>query len=381
MVFNDLREFIKKAEEIGECQTVEGADCESDIGILTEMLQEKPDPKLLLFDRIKDYPMGYRVASNLFSTDRRTALGLGLPEELKGAELVKALRDRIREGIRPVPPEEVKAAPVKENVITGEDVDLSKLPVPKWHEFDGGRYIGTGCCVIQKDPDEGWTNVSTYRVQVQDRNTVTVSIAPGHHGDVIRKKYWERGKNCPVAISCGQEPLLFAASGWESVTTWAESEYDFAGGLRKAPVQVTKGVTTDLPLPATAEIVLEGEILPPEVETRQEGPFGEYTGYYGGGVRAMPAVRINSILHRDNPILQGNPASRMPGVWTLGLHFQKAAVLWDLLDRNMPDVRGVRMVEDAAVHSMVVISLKQSYAGQARQAAMLASGCRYRLVR
>ncbi|MFC1963961.1 UbiD family decarboxylase [Chloroflexota bacterium] len=374
MVFNDLREFIKKAEEIGECQTVEGADCESDIGILTELLQEKPDPKLLLFDKIKDYPPGYRVASNLFSTDRRTALGLDLPEGLQGAELIKAFRDRIREGIRPVPPEEVKTGPVKENVITGDDVDLFKLPVPKWHEFDGGRYIGTGCCIIQKDPDEGWINVSAYRVQAHDRNTVTVVVGPYHHGAKIRKKYWEKGESCPVAISCGQEPLLFAASAWEGIG-WGESEYDFAGGLRKSPVQVTRGVTTDLPIPATAEIVLEGEILPPDVETREEGPFGEWTGYYARDIAPEPAVKIKSILHRNNPIIQGNPTSRLPGVWTLGRHFQKAAVLWDLLDRNMPGVKGVRMVDDAAIHSMVVISLKQSYAGQAKQAAMLAAGC------
>ncbi|MFC2068377.1 UbiD family decarboxylase [Chloroflexota bacterium] len=374
MTSNDLREFIERVDQTGECQTIDGADCETDIGVLTELLQAEANPKLLLFNNIKGYPPGYRVVSNLFSTQRRTAIGLGLPEEVKGVDLVKAFRDKIKEGINLIPPVEVETGPIKENILIGDEVNLFKLPVPKWHERDGGKYIGTGGFSIQRDPDEGWINLGCYRVQIHDQRTVTAVIAPDHHGAIIRKKYWDRGMTCPVAISCGQEPLLFAASSWERVP-WGTSEYDFAGGLRKKPVQVTKGITTDLLIPATAEIVLEGEIMSPEVETRQEGPAGEWTGYYAGGVRAQPAIKINAILHRNAPIIQGNPPSRLPGVWTLGRDIQKAAVLWDLLDKNLPGVSGVRIIEDAAIHSIVVISLKQSYDGQAKQAAFLAAGC------
>ena len=133
-------------------------------------------------------------------------------------------------------------------------------------------------------------------------------------------------------------------------------------------------MSTDLPIPATAEIVLEGEIVPPEVETRDEGPFGEWPGYYAAGIRSMPAIRVKSILHRNNPIIQGNPPSRLPSVWSLGRHIQKAAGLWNELDRQLPGVKGVWMIEEASVHSIPVISLRQSYPGHAKQAGLITAG-------
>ncbi len=371
MAFNDLREFIEKAEEIGECKTVEGADWETDIGTLSELEAEQPTPRLLLFDNIEGYPGGYRVASMVFSSPRRTALALGLPLEAEGIELVRAYKEKLKAGVKPIPPVEVETGPVKENIRTGEEVNLFDFPVPKWHELDGGRYIGTADCVIVRDPEEGWVNFGTYRVQVQDKATTTIRIAPSRDGYLIARKYWDRGKACPTAVACGQEPLLFAAAGWRRVP-WGISEYDFAGGLGNKPIQVTRGVTTDLPIPATAEIVLEGDLMSPEVETMTEGPFGEWPGYYNGPFQE-PVFHVKSILHRNNPILQGAPPSRVPSVWTLGGHLQKAAVLWNELEAQMPGVRGVRMVEDASLHTMVVISLKQEFEGHAKRAALLAA--------
>jgi 4-hydroxy-3-polyprenylbenzoate decarboxylase len=372
-MFKDLREFIDKAEAMGEVKVIEGADYESEIGVLTELLAGTPNPPLLVFDKIKGYPAGFRVASNLFTSHRRTALGLDLPVNGTKMELVKAMRQKIEAGIKPIPPVEVKTGPVKENIDIGDKVDLWKFPTPKWHERDGGRYIGTGTIGITRDPEEGWVNFGTYRVQVHDKSTVTLSMNPGHHGDMIRRKYWAKGKNCPIAIACGQDPALFAAGAWEHVP-WGESEYDFTGGLRGAPVEVTRGVTTDLPIPATAEIVIEGELVPPEVETRTEGPFGEWWGYLSG-TRIFPACHVKSVLYRNNPIIQGNPPSVLPSVWTLGRHIQKAASLWAELDRHIPGVKGVWMMEEASMHAMPIISLKQQYGGHAKQAALIAAGC------
>lgn len=372
-MFNDLREFIDKASQMGEVELIEGADWDLEIGVLSELKALAPNSPLLLFDKIKGYPPGYRVAVNLFSTPKKIALAFGLPLELKGIEMVRAMRDRWRGGVPLIPPVEVASGPVKENVLTGADVDLLKLPTPKWHELDGGRYIGTGNTVIQRDPDEGWVNLGVYRVQVFDKDTAVVNIAPGQHGDLIQKKYWSRGQNCPAVVTCGQEPLLWAAAGLQ--LSWGTSEYDYAGGMRGGAVEVTRGVTTDLPIPAMAEIALEGELVPPEVETRLEGPFGEWPGYYAGRSRQKPAFKVKSILYRNNPIIQGNPPSRFPSIWTLGRHIQKAALLWQELDRQLPGVQGVWMVEEAGMHSMPVISLKQQYGGHARQAAQVASGC------
>src|SRR5437764_14601256 len=117
-----------------------------------------------------------------------------------------------------------------------------------------------------------------------NENTMVAHIGSGHHGDVIRKKYWAKGKSCPVAVSLGQEPALFEAAGTN--LSWGVSEYGFAGWMRGAPVEVTKGVVTNLPIPATAEVVLEGEMLPPEHGMLVEGPFGGMSVYYEGGARS-----------------------------------------------------------------------------------------------
>ena len=374
-MFRDLREFIAKCQELGEYKVIEGADWEKEIGVLTEIMASGGNSPLLVFDKVKGYPRGYRVASNLFSSPRRIALGLGLPLNVTGIDLVKALRDKVRAGIKPIPPVTVDSGPVMENVHTGEEVDLFEFPTPRWHELDGGRYIGTGSMGITRDPDEGWVNVGCYRVQIHDKTTATIWMAPSHHGNIIARKYWTKGVGCPVAVTCGQDPTLWAGSNWEPVP-WGVCEYDFAGGLKQEPIEVIKRVTTGLPIPATAEIVLEGEIVPPEVETRVEGPFGEWAGYYAAGKREIPAFRVKAILHRNNPIIQGNPSSFLPSVWTLGRHIQKAAVLWAELDRQgIPGIKGVWMIEEAAIHSIPVISIEQKYEGHAKQAALIAAGC------
>ena len=369
MAFNDLREFIKKADDLGECLVVEGADWDLEIGAIASLRGELPNCPLLVFDKIKGYEAGYRVASNLFTTNKRIALAMDLPLEAKGVELVRAFRDKIREGIKPLPPVEVETGPVKENILTGDDVDLFKFPSPKWHEGDGGRYIGTGSTVITRDPDEGWVDLGCRRVQVHDKSTATIWFVPSTHGHIIKKKYEDRGQTFPVAVTCGQEPALWIAAAWP--IPWGISEYDFAGGIKGKPIEITRGVTTDLPIPATAEIVLEGEMVP---ETRMEGPFGERAGYYASGSRPEWSMKVKSILYRNEPIIQGAPPHVLPSVWTL-THIQRAADLWNELDRYAPGIKGVWMVEEAAIASMVVISLKQQYPGHAKQVAMAACTC------
>lgn len=315
------------------------------------------------------------MATHLFSTNRRIALALGLPFSERGIDLVKGWRERTARGISPLPPRLVEEVPLKENLHTGAEVDLYEFPAPRWHELDGGRYIGTADAVIVRDPDTGWVNLGTHRVQIHSKSKASIFTSPGKHFEIIRQKYWERGQNCPAAVVCGQEPYLFMVAGMQQ--PWGVSEYDSAGGLRGEPVAVTRGVTTDLPLPATAEIVLEGEILPPEVETVKEGPFGEALGYYASGSRIESAFVVKVVLHRDNPIIQGAPPSLKLPVWTLGNHIWRAAELWNLLDREIPGVKGVWiMSHEGGASSTVVVSLAQQYAGHARQAAMLVSGLR-----
>ena len=375
MAFDDLRDFIKVVEGMGELKVIEGADCESEIGTITELcIADIPNPPALLFDKIKGYPAGYRVASSLFPTEKRLALAVGLPTQLSGIKLVDAWRKRMRE-VKPLPPVEVKDGPVMENIYEGDDVDLLKFPSPKWHELDGGRYIGTGHCVIQRDPDTGIVNLGTYRVMVVDEKRLTIYIVGGKHGDMIRKKYWDAGQNCPIAVSFGQDPSLFAMAS-NPIVPWGESEYDYAGWLRNEPVKVIKGPLTGLPIPATAEIVIEGEMPPPTVESAPEGPFGEWPGYYASGARQEPVIRVKRLYHRNHPILQGNPPLKPPARYTLGGELVNAAAIWDELEKNVPGVKGVwTMREGGYIPRIMVISIKQSHPGHAQRAGLFATSC------
>jgi len=379
-MFNDLREFISQAEELGECRLIEGADWDLEIGTIAELMAKRGSP-LLLFDKIKDYPAGYRVVANLVTSPRRVSLLLGLPEKETPMELVKAWREKTKGDFKPIPPVEVGSGPVKENVHTGKDVNLYEFPTPRWHELDGGRYIGTGCAVITRDPDSDWINLGAYRVQIHDENTATIRIDEGHHGDTMSRKYWAKGLPCPAAVACGQDPLVLHAAGLQLPAGLAE--YDYAGWLRNRPVEVVRGETTDLPIPATAEIVLEGEMVPPETETRIEGPFGEYTGYYAGHKAPVAAFKVKSICHRNDPILLGYiPVGSWPFYWW-DKNIPRAALMWDMIDKMVPGVKGVWIIDEAGT-MMPVISVQQQYAGQAKEAAMVAatfSGlCRFIIV-
>lgn len=372
-MFRDLREFIEGLEEIGETKRVEGADPHLEIGAITELIAEQKGPALL-FDKVKGYPAGYRIASNLFFGTKRTALALGLIPESSGIEIIEWLRDRLKK-YKPKPPAQVKNGYVKENIHIGKDVNLFEFPTPQWHEQDGGRYIGTGDIFITRDLDTGWINLGTYRVQIHNKNTAGLHISPYHHGRLIMEKYWAKGLSCPVAVACGQDPIVFVAANLP--VPWGVSEYDLAGWLKNEPIKVVKGETTDLPIPSTAEIVIEGEVPPPEVETKIEGPFGEYTGYYGSGAKLEPVIRVKSILHRDDPILQGNPPLKpnLGGGGGFSEPIMNVPTVWNELERaGVPEVKGVWASLIGSEHVMIV-AIHQRYAGHALQAGLIASGC------
>ncbi len=370
-MFDDLREFIEKSEGLNECRTIEGAHWDVEIGRIAELSLSVPDSPLLLFDKVEGYPQGYRVAVNPFTSSRRVALALGLPLELRGLDLIRAWKDKLS-AVKPIPSVEVKTGPVKENVFVGDEVDVLKFPTPKWHEMDGGRYIGTGCMVIQKDPDSHWINMGTYRSQVVDRNTVTFHSVPGRHGAIIAKKYWDRGLSCPTAIVCGQGPQLWISA--VSPIPIGISEYEWAGGLRQRPVEVIKGETVDLPIPAEAEVVLEGEMPPPQMESAYEGPYGEWEGYYAGSRTLHPVVKVKAILHRNDPIQLGVPMLVGTHDDNLIMCVDLSAQLWAEFDRQIAGVTGVSFVYEARRRPMIVVSLKQLYPGHVKQAALIAAG-------
>jgi 4-hydroxy-3-polyprenylbenzoate decarboxylase len=359
-----LRTWLTQADELGELRTIEGADWDLEIGGVTDILTERGKSPAVLFDSIKGFPQGHRVLVNSLGSTRRLGLCLGMPQNLTPLEFVAEWRRRSK-NLKQIPPTYVQEGPVLENFQGAEHVDLLAFPTPRWFEMDGGRYIGTGSVNITHDPEEGWTNLGTARVMIHDKNTVGFYIAPGRHGRIHRDKAFARGEAFKVAISCGHDPLVFLAGALE--VPYGVCEYDFIGGIREKPVEVLKGEFTGLPIPATAELVLEGECVPGNEKI--EGPFGEWTGYYGSSARPEPIVKINNVMYRDDPIILGYTRK-----WRAPL---KAALVWDDLEAaGVPDVRGVWYHEAAgAAYLFLVVSIKQRYPGHARQAGLIATEC------
>src|SRR5262245_26925732 len=155
--------------------------------------------------------------------------------------------------------------------------------------------------VAMKDPDSGWINYGTYRVQSHEPNVASVMMSPGKHGLIIMRKYHERGEPCPVAVVAGMHPVLMMLGGIE--IPYGKNELEAAGGILGEPVEVINMPKTGLPVPANAEIAFEGLIHPDD--RIEEGPLGEWTGYYASGSDLEPAIRINTLMYRDDPILVG----------------------------------------------------------------------------
>lgn len=359
----DLRAFIREVERAGELKKISGADWNCEIGALTELFAERPSVPALLFEGIKDYPDG-RVLSNILFSPRRQALALGVSVDLRGIALVEQLKKRLA-SLQPMPPEEVSDAPVLENILTGNQVNTLKFPAPQWHEKDGGRYIGTFDAVICRDPDGGYINVGTYRVQVHDERTVGLWIIPGKHGDLIAQKYWRKGEDCPVLIACGVPPstLLASAVG----IPWGMSEYDFLGGMLGQAIPVVKAKQTGLPMFANAEIVLEGSVPPPGKISHPEGPFGEWPGYYASGTVDRPVAKITAIYHRNDPIITGDPPLKTYLNSEMNKYI-RAANIWSSMERaGIADVKGVWFPRQGRF--LVAVAISQRYPGHARQVA------------
>ena len=263
----------------------------------------------------------------------------------------------------------VSSGPILENVCSGDDVDLFKFPVPFWHERDGGRYIGTGHIVITRDPDDGWVNVGCYRVMVHDRNTLGMNISPGKHGRMHRQKYFDRGKPCPVVCCFGVDPLLHMFA--TRPEPYGRSEFDAVGGIKGEAMEVITGATTGLPIPAYAEIAIEGEFLPDQ--GKEEGPFSEWTGYYASGEKLEPLIKVHRLYHRNDPIITASPEYRLTARAEHCYELLRAAYIRDQVEKaGVPDVTAVASYFR---RFLTVLAIKQRYPGHARQTGLIASQC------
>ncbi len=370
--YRDLRKWMEQVESLGELKHLDGAHWDTEIGTITEMCMQRPDASpALLFDKIKDYPKGFRILSNSLNTTKRVALTLHMEPISDRLEFVRRIKDRLGQEDY-IPPKVVEDGPILENVVEGKDIDMWKFPTPKWHELDGGRYIGTGSVDITQDPDDGWVNLGTYRVMIQNKDTLGFYISPGKQGRIMREKYFAKGEPCKVVVSFGHDPIFLCAGGTEIPR--GLSEFDWIGGMQGYPVEVIKGEYTGIPFPAHAEIVVEAEATAGEL--MDEGPFGEWTGYYASSMRAEPIMKVKRLYYRDDPIILGAPPGRPPCEFNFMRCFLRSALIWrEIEGAGLPDIRGVWCNESGCGRLMTVVALKQRYAGHAKQAGMLAAYC------
>jgi 4-hydroxy-3-polyprenylbenzoate decarboxylase len=369
--YTDLREWLAQAEALGEVRVVKGASWQEEIGMAAELVLHSDTAPCVVFDEIPGIARGHRVLTNFFG-GRRKNMTLGFPLNLGKLELSEAFLDAYLKELKTIPYREVGGGPVLENVLVGDQVDVTRFPAPLWHEGDGGRYIGTGSFNVTMDPEEKWVNLGTYRVMIHDAKSVGFYISPGKHGRIHRDKYQQRNEPMPTVIVLGGDPMTFLLACSE--TPYGICEYDIAGGLRGKPVDVVRGRFTGLPIPANAELVLEGFVEPNK--RRAEGPFGEWTGYYASDVREEPVMDIKAIYHRNDPILLGCPPQRPPDELARYRAVTRSALLRQNIQKaGVPDVKAVWAHEVGTARMLVGVSITQRYPGHSKQAGHVACQC------
>jgi UbiD family decarboxylase len=366
----DLRDWLASVKDLGELVELDGVDWDKEMGALTQIVHERSaaSPPALLFSKIPGYPDNFRTLYGSLSSVKRLALSLGMaPEYDHKLSLLTAFRTKI-EKIKPIAPRLVTQGAILENILDGARVDVFKFPVPKHHEMDPARFIGTACAVILKHPDESWFNIGTYRSMVYSGTEIGLEMSPTSDGGRIQKLYLDREKPMPVAICVGQHPLIYFIGS----TKHSLPEYDVAGGILGEPVDVVKGPFTGFPIPANSEIVLEGVVHPDR--KKPEGPFGEWMGYYASDVVDRPYVDVKTVLHRNDPILTCAPQHKPPDETVLLRSLATSAKAWAALeDLGVRGVRGVWQHEGGSSKKFLVVSLEQHFAGHARQALHVAA--------
>jgi 4-hydroxy-3-polyprenylbenzoate decarboxylase len=323
----------------------------------------------LLFENIRGHERTFarKLFTNGLGTRSRLNLMLGLDPDAMGAEAVRRVRERLRTPIEPV---SLATGPVKQNIITGADVDLFQIPVPRWHPLDGGRYINTFCGVVTRDPDTGAQNVGLYRGMILERNQVVSLLIPSKDWGLVFEKYRQRRQPMPVAVFYGYDPTLILVAG----TPVVGSEYALAGGLLGEPIELVRCETSDIEVPARAEIVVEGTISTDPSTYRMEGPFGDGIGRYSErGLR--PVLDVSCITHRDDPVYQGALSGLAPGV--LGelnnaYSFMMTVPVWNTLDAL--DIPGVL---DLVLWPVAAVKIHKTHQGQPRQIAAALWGSKF----
>jgi len=377
MKYKDLRDFIAQLEKIGQLKRIT-----QEIDPVLEMTEIcdrtlKAGGPALLFENPKGYNIP--VLANLFGTPDRVAMGMGaesvtalrgvgeLLSQLKEPEPPKGMQDAINKipvfkNVLHMAPKVVKNPPCQEIIRQGDEVDLSVYPIQTCWPEDAAPLI-TWPLVITKGPYKDRHNLGIYRLQVIGKNKVIMRWL-AHRGGALDFREWQEqhpNEPYPVSVALGADPATILAAVTPVPDTL--SEYAFAGLLRGSKTEVAKSITSDLQVPASAEIVLEGFIYPDEMAA--EGPFGDHTGYYNE-VGHFPVFTVECITQRQAPIYHSTFTGKPPDEPAiLGVALNEVFV--PILQKQFPEITDFYLPPEGCSYRMAVISMKKQYAGHAKR--------------
>ena len=368
--FHDLHQFLELLESRGELARVtREVDRKYEVGAVTKKCLDQGGPALF-FEHVKGYRIP--VVTGLAGSQDRCFMALETTRDAWPERWEKAVS-------HPLKPALVGSGPCKETIRSRENLDLASYPI-LWHSpKDRGYYLSSAICIM-KDPDTGSLNTGIYRGYVFDRDKVAVFINSWQDGRVIAKKYLERGQPCPMAMVVGTDPVILHCAALKP--PYGVSELEIAGGIRGEAVEVVRCETIDVEVPASAELVIEGEFLPGEEDGFvgkshyiEEGPFGEYTGYYGDEKRS-PVLQVNSVTHRSDLIYHSVIIGIPPGESGIMYSALRWVVIYNALKAIMPreHIRGINVLpESGAAKCVISIKKTRPMQGKLIAAAALAS--------
>ncbi|MHB1085718.1 MAG: 4-hydroxy-3-polyprenylbenzoate decarboxylase [Thiobacillus sp.] len=377
MIYHDLRDFIAQLETMGELKRIAvEVDPKLEMTEIADRVLRAGGPALL-FENPKGHSMP--VLANLFGTVRRVALGMGeddpsrlrevgkLLAYLKEPEPPKGLRDAwdkwpVLKQVLNMAPKEVRSAPCQEIVWEGADVDMSRLPVQHCWPGDVAPLVTWGLTVT-RGPHKSRQNLGIYRQQVIAPNKLIMRWLAHRGGalDFREHQLAHPGKPFPLAVALGADPATIL--GAVTPVPDSLSEYQFAGLLRGAKTEVVKCLGSDLQVPASAEIVLEGVIHPGE--TALEGPYGDHTGYYNEQ-ETFPVFTIERITMRRDPIYHSTYTGKPPDEPAiLGVALNEVFV--PLLQKQFPEITDFYLPPEGCSYRMAVVSMKKAYPGHAKR--------------
>lgn len=380
MKYQDLRDFIAQLEDAGQLKRIQHPiDPYLEMTEIADRTLKAGGPALL-FENVKGHDIP--VLANLFGTPDRVAMGMGqnsvealrdvgkLLAFLKEPEPPKGFKDALSllptyKKVLSMSPKHIKKAPCQEVVMSGDEVDLTQLPIQHCWPDDVAPLITWGL-TITKGPHKERQNLGIYRQQLLGRNKLIMRWL-SHRGGALDFQEWcqqHPGERFPVSVALGADPATIL--GAVTPVPDSLSEYAFAGLLRDAKTHVTTSVSNELEVPAHAEMILEGYIEPGE--TAPEGPYGDHTGYYNE-VDEFPVFTVTHITHRKDPIYHSTYTGRPPDEpAVLGVALNEVFI--PLLQKQFPEIVDFYLPPEGCSYRLAVVTMKKQYPGHAKRVMM-----------